>query len=267
MKKIGPSLIGERFGKLTVVEFKYIDKHHHSCWLCQCDCGNQVVVSRDRLVSGNTSSCGCIKLIPRYNDIIGERYGRLTVIGFDHIDERHQAYWVCQCDCGSKVVVKAASLKSGNTSSCGCYKRDRTRETMATHGLSTTRLYKAWQAMQNRCENSNYGSYHRYGQRGIRVCGEWKNFENFRDWAVASGYSEGLSLDRINNDGNYCPENCRWTDWGTQCNNRSSNHIIEYGGQSHTVAEWARLFNMPYSTLQRHIQTNDMRDFIKYFNY
>lgn len=266
MKKMGPSITGKRFGKLTVVEFEGMDKNHHSRWLCRCDCGNQIITTRDRLVSGNTSSCGCLKFVSRYEDITGKRFGRLTVLRFDHIDEHHQTRWLCQCDCGNQVIVNAGRLNSGNTSSCGCYKIDRTRETKTTHGMSKTPIYRTWQAMHTRCENENYESYYRYGERGIRVCEEWEKFENFRDWANSSGYSTGLTLDRIDNDGDYCPENCRWADFQTQCNNRSSNHTIEYGGITHTVAEWARLFGIPYSTLQKHIRIGDMCDFVKYFD-
>ena len=266
MKKMGPSLVNERFGNLTVLEFEGMDKHHHSLWLCQCDCGNQIVVSRSHLTSGNTSSCGCRKRMTRYEDISGERFGRLTVIRFDHINVRHQSCWLCQCDCGNQIVVQASSLHSGNTASCGCYKKDRARETKTTHGLTGTRIYRVWQNMQNRCTNEKCEAYHRYGGRDISVCDEWNEFENFRDWANDSGYSVELSLDRIDNDKGYSPENCRWADQRTQSNNRSSNNVVEFHGIRHTVAEWARLFRVPYTTLQSRLRKGNMCDFIKYFD-
>lgn len=266
MNKIKTSLVGKRFGKLTVIEYSGIDKHHHSQWLCRCECGNEIIATRDHLITGNTTSCGCKKHIPKYKDITGKRFGRLTVIRFDHINNRNQSCWLCQCDCGNQVIVQASSMNSGNTSSCGCYKNELAHDNNATHGLSKTRLYKVWQGMKTRCENENFDSYYRYGERGISVCDEWKQFENFKDWADISGYEDGLSLDRIDNNGNYCANNCRWTTQQIQCNNRSSNHIVKYHDIEHTVADWARLLNVPYTTLQARLRRGDMRDFMKYFN-
>ena len=110
------------------------------------------------------------------------------------------------------------------------------------HGLCGTRLYTIWSDMKARCTNPNKAKYARYGARGITVCDEWMNsVQAFYDWAMANGYRDDLTIDRIDNDGNYCPENCRWTTQITQQNNRSSNHFITYEGQTLTIAEWARM--------------------------
>ena len=119
--------------------------------------------------------------------------------------------------------------------------------------------------MHQRCNDANHTSYHRYGGRGIKVCDEWGKFESFRDWALNSGYELGLTLDREHNDSGYYPDNCRWVTQQTQTNNRSTNHFITYNGDTHTIAEWARLFQVNYSTLQGRIKRGNMQDFEKYF--
>lgn len=263
MGHIKPLTIGERFGNLTVLGFDHVDKHRSSCWLCQCDCGRQVVVTRYSLISGNTTSCGCRKKGPTREDITGKRFGRLTVICFDHNDHHHNSYWLCECDCGNRTVVTRGGLTSGNTTSCGCYNRERVRESTTTHGLSRTPLYKVWRDIRTRCENENNSAYHRYGGRGIRICEKWHDFENFKNWADSSGYDVGLTIDRIDNDGDYCPENCRWVDWSVQGNNRSTNRLVEYKGQVHNIMEWSKTLGVNYSTLRGRINRYDMSDFEK----
>lgn len=112
------------------------------------------------------------------------------------------------------------------------------------HGMSKTKLYSVYYAMRQRCESTYDKQYKWYGERGIKVCDEWLDFQSFYDWTMESGYKEGLTLDRINNNGNYEPSNCRWVDWKTQQNNRRSNHLIEYDGQTHTIAEWGDILNI-----------------------
>jgi hypothetical protein len=264
--RIDKSFIGKRFGNLVVLGFDHVDSHRSTCWICECDCGNRIVASRNSLVGGNTRSCGCRKHGPERENLIGKRFGRLTVIDFDHSDTHRNSYWLCECDCGNKSIVTRGGLTSGNTTSCGCYNKDRVRESTTTHGLSRSPLYKAWRDMRSRCENTNATHYHRYGGRGIEVCDEWKNFENFRDWAEVSGYDSKLTIDRINNNGSYSPDNCRWADRHAQGNNRSTNHIIEYNGQAHNIMEWTKILGVNYSTLWGRLKRNDMRDFESYFD-
>ena len=198
-------------------------------------------------------------------DLSGKRFGRLTVIRYDHSDSRHESMWLCECDCGNKTVVTRDRLLRGITKSCGCYHRDRTIECNTTHGLRNTKLYAVWDSMIRRCENKNNQRYHCYGDRGISVCGEWHKFENFYNWAMSNGYENGLTLDRKNNDGNYCPENCRWIDNLTQQNNRGDTCYITYNNITHSRAEWARILGVRYETLRYRISRGNMSDFEKYF--
>ena len=122
------------------------------------------------------------------------------------------------------------------------------------HGLCESKLYYILAVMKNRCLNPKAQYYHRYGGRGIRVCDEWmKDFQSFYDWAMANGYREGLSIDRIDNDGNYCPENCRWTTTMKQANNRSTNHLISHDGKTNTIAEWSRITGIPHGVISSRI--------------
>lgn len=268
MRSVDMSIIGKRYGRLVVLDFDHMGSHGNSYWLCECDCGEHKNVSKSLLTTGKVKSCGCLKHERRSEDLTGKRFGRLRVIGFDNMvrmGQRSTAKWKCICDCGNVVTVSQGSLLSGDTISCGCYRNEKFRERVTTHGLSNTPLYTVWNCMKQRCENSNDDYYQDYGARGIRVCDEWHDFENFNEWGMTNGYSRGLTIDRIDNNGNYSPDNCRWADMITQANNRRSCRYITYAGNTHTIAEWARLFNISYFTLWGRINRNDMRDFENYF--
>lgn len=265
MSRIDYSIIGSRFGHLTVLEFSHLDNHRQSHWLCRCDCGNMTIVQRANLTSGGTKTCGCLQHNRMIDNLSGRRFGRLTVVGFDHTDARGNTYWLCECDCGNETIVQRGNLLSGGTLSCGCYSREIFLQRVTTHGGSHTPLYDVWHSMHQRCEDENHKFYQRYGGRGIDVCDEWDDYECFKEWAQNNGYKSGLTLDRECNNLGYCPDNCRWVTQQTQCNNRSSNHYITYNGDTHTIAEWARLLQVNYSTLQGRIKRNDMRDFEEYF--
>lgn len=254
---------GLKFGKLTVLDFYGVDKFGQSEWLCECECGNKTVVKMNNLKRGTTTSCGCRKHKRFSEDLTGKRFGRLLVIGFDHTGEKGHSYWNCECDCGEKAIVRRDQLLSGHTTSCGCYVSDVNRDRCTKHGLSNERLYDIWRAMKHRCKNTEIS---RYGGRGIEVCDEWNDFKAFYDWSIHNGYKPNLSIDRINNDGNYSPENCRWADNVTQGNNRCTNRYVEYNGFRHTISEWSRLFGVHRETLRYRINHGDMQDFEKYFN-
>lgn len=204
----------------------------------------------------------------RYRDLTGMRFGRLTVLGLDHIDGNSIYFWRCLCDCGKIVVVRNTSLNNGTTTSCGCYRREATSRRTTKHGLCDHPLYIVWEDMRRRCSREYDQAWYRYGGRGISVCDEWDNdFMSFYEWAMESGWEPGLSIDRLNNDEGYLPWNCRWVDKTTQANNRSTNRLIEYAGETRSIAEWAVIFDINYFTLRARINRGDMRDFEKYFGF
>lgn len=204
-------LTGEKFGRLLVVSRAQNDDKGRAMWNCICECGSEVTIKSTNLVEGRTRSCGCL----RVNALTGKRFGRLLVLGRveNHRTKggKSQVQYKCQCDCGNIIVARGESLCSGNTKSCGCYEHDVHIAMNTTHGKTGIRLYRIWQGMKQRCYYKKSTYYKDYGGRGISICDEWKNdFQVFYNWAMSHGYSDKLSIDRINVDGNYEPSNCRW---------------------------------------------------------
>lgn len=156
----------------------------------------------------------------------GQKFGRLTVKGFAGSSKSQGALWLCMCDCGAEVITSGFRLRSGKTRSCGCYRRDATSFNMTTHGKSNSRLYIVWRGMKTRCYDTSSDAYKNYGGRGITVCDEWlDDFGAFRNWAISNGYDEDApqgvcTIDRIDNDAGYSPENCRFVDMKVQRNNQ-----------------------------------------------
>lgn len=172
------------------------------------------------------------------NDLTGQRFGKLTVI--EYLGRKnHQNYWKCRCDCGNIVCCYHYNLTRGTSTSCGCLRSYYARKVRNCHGEATTRLYKEWGRMRNRCYNKNSPDYNRYGGRGIKACSEWDTFWPFREWALANGYTDELSLDRIDVNKDYSPENCRWITMREQQSNKRTNIFIEHNGRKQTVAQWA----------------------------
>lgn len=192
-------------------------------------------------------------------DLTGQKFGRLTVVSQAESVYRKNGKprrrWNCICDCGTERTIYGESLTRGLTLSCGCLQKERASECITTHGETDSRLYGVWCAMKRRCYNPNVPEYHRYGGRGIVICDTWReDYMAFSRWARESGYDESAcrgecTLDRIDNDGPYSPDNCRWVTQSEQMNNVSYNRILEYNGEVHTVAEWAKIYDMPYGKL------------------
>lgn len=252
-------LTGEKFGRLKVLgraENKIrANGKTRTMWRCLCECGNEVVVLADLLKSGKTKSCGCLQ--NEHEDLLGDRYGRLTVVAYDGKRKRksttgYKHYWLCKCDCGNEKVVEAYSLKTGRISSCGCLCIERHTK----HNMRHTRLHEVWHSMKNRCKNPSHVAYSDYGGRGIKVCEEWQDFIPFMEWALNNGYSDELTIDRIDVNGDYEPTNCRWATMKEQGNNRRNNRRVTYHGISYTISELSDKTNIPYSKLSKIVKSD-----------
>jgi hypothetical protein len=183
-----------------------------------------------------------------YEDLADKRFGSLTAMEYSHTDKHGSAMWKCQCDCGSELIARAGALKSGNTKSCGCQTRTR------KHGLWKHPLYNVWQSMKTRCYNPKANRYQYYGGRGITVCEDWLDFTTFYNWAMSNGYHQGLTLDRVDRDKGYSPENCRWVDVIKQNNNKGDNVRISFDGREYTVKQFAKLTGITESTLYQRLR-------------
>lgn len=194
------------------------------------------------------------------NDIVGKKYGRLTVISFSHLkisscpnSKAYMKYYLCKCDCGKEKIVIRGNLLSGKTLSCGCLQKERAIKATQLPD-DRARLHKILSHMIFRCEDNRSNRYHRYGERGITVCDEWKNDkEAFCKWALSNGYKPGLTIDRIDNDKGYSPDNCRWVTTQEQSLNTSTNVNITYNGKTQTLKEWARELGIKNTTLHNRI--------------
>lgn len=192
------------------------------------------------------------KILKYYDKYIGEKYNRLTVVSLNHekvVNGRSYFIFNLKCDCGNLTTSELFNVKSGKKVSCGCK-----REGMnSSHKLSKTRIYNIWAKMKARCTKESEKSYDRYGGRGISVCTEWIDFVHFYNWSMANGYSKELSIDRINNDGNYEPSNCRWATTKVQASNTSRNVFIEHNGIRLTSAEWSLKLGSSYTLVSKRI--------------
>lgn len=185
-------------------------------------------------------------------DITGRKYGKLTVIGIAGKGKDGRILWDCLCECGNHIFAKYNALENGRVKSCGCLKAERIGNLNKTHGESGSRLWRVWVAMRRRCNNKNDKDY---GGRGIRVCEEWdNNFSSFKEWAYEHGYDENAAfmqctIDRIDVNGDYCPENCRWVDIKVQVNNSRHNHCVTYKDETHNLKQWSEILGVNYRLL------------------
>lgn len=187
----------------------------------------------------------------KFIDLTGKRFGRLIVIkrAEDYIQTsgKRVTMWECECDCSKKTIVQGSSLRSGNTTSCGCFGKEQRLKRNTKHGLSPregTRLKRIYYNMKSRCYNPNTPKYKNHGGRGIGICKEWlceNGIENFYKWSINNGYDEKLTLDRIDNNGDYEPSNCRWTTYEEQNFNRRNSRLFTINGETKTAKEWCEL--------------------------
>ena len=189
----------------------------------------------------------------KFIDMTGQRFGRLVVICPAGSDANRLLLWRCQCDCGNTITTRGQDLRRGASKSCGCLKLDILVQRSQKHGMAGTRPYRIWKNMKTRCLNPNSPSYPDYGGRGIKICDRWKeSFENF--WAdMRATYKDGLEIDRINHEGNYCPENCRWASDKDQNRNTRANHFVMSPLGYMTISELSERSGIPYGTLKNRI--------------
>lgn len=187
-------------------------------------------------------------------DLTGMKFGRLTVLSSAQFQASKKKMWNCKCECGNYVTVRGTSLIGGITKSCGCLQKELASKKHSKHNGYGTRLYAIWDSMRQRCNNKNCRAYHNYGGRGIKICDEWDDFANFKEWAIISGYDNTAkrgtcTLDRINVNGNYSPENCRWNTMKEQSNNRRNTIYMTVNDETHSLSEWASITGIKYDTL------------------
>jgi hypothetical protein len=185
-------------------------------------------------------------------DISHQKFGRLLVIGY--VGTKHERpQWLCLCDCGKYTVASGKYIRKGKTISCGCFRQEVTGAKKRTHGQTQTDEYIVWAGMCARCRNENHIAYQNYGGRGIKVCNRWQNFENFLS-DMGKRPTSRHSIDRIDNGGDYCPENCRWATVKEQNNNARSNRILDFDGKSMNIAQWADFLDISRSAITNRLR-------------
>ena len=184
-------------------------------------------------------------------DLTGKKFGSLTVISRADNTKNGKARWFCKCDCGrfKTKPVTTNDLKSGKVQSCGCKYKTSNKENAKRHGETNTRIYRIWCCMRARCNYKHHKEYQNYGGRGITYSPEWALYENFRDWALNNGYTDCLTLDRIDTNKDYTPDNCRWATMKQQQNNRRDNILLTDKGETQTISIWAEKTGLSSSTL------------------
>lgn len=182
-------------------------------------------------------------------DLVGKKFNRLLVVKKAG-RKNYKVMWECVCDCGNTTFVNTFYLINSKIRSCGCLHKEQLIERNTTHNQRHTKLYETWKKMRDRCNRPNATQYKDYGGRGIKVCEEWdKSFQAFYDWSYANGYDDNLTIDRIDNNKGYYPENCRWATYKEQMRNKRTNHIITYKNQSQCISQWCEELNLSYSAV------------------
>lgn len=193
-------------------------------------------------------------------DLTGQRFGRLVVLERAENSKRGNTRWKCKCDCGNERVIEGNALRREHTKSCGCRAKEVAKSINTTHSESYTRLYRIWSQMIQRCTNPKQKRYPDYGGRGITICEEWKHsYIAFRNWAMANGYDENApkgqcTIDRIDNDRGYSPDNCQWTTITEQNRNKRNLHYVTINSETKPVAEWCKQYNLSHQTVHSRLR-------------
>lgn len=188
----------------------------------------------------------------KFKDISGQIFGHLTALYKLNNYHKKGVYWLCVCECGNLTEVNGKDLRKGNTKSCGCFRGryPRNKPSISYSNNKPTRLYRIYHNMKSRCYNKNFHKYKNYGARGVTICDEWKDdFQAFYDWAISNGYKDNLTIDRIDVNGNYEPNNCRWATNKQQSRNTTKNVYLTYNGKTQIMKDWADELNINYCTL------------------
>ena len=196
----------------------------------------------------NNKSTGIIEMT-------GMRFGKLVVTGYSHTINK-RVYWKCICDCGNVCVVHGTKLRNGHTRSCGCARMESIHKRKITKP-HYKKIYQVWSNMKNRCQNEKNAKYKYYGGKGIAICDEWMNFDEFYQWCIESGYVESLTLDRVDSNGNYEPANCRWITLAEQQRNKSNNFYITCNGETKTITDWSRFLGVTRHSIHYWIDKYD----------
>lgn len=277
-------LTGRIFDKLTVLNYEKTDikyykgkiRNYFDIYKCKCICGNIVLRTDAVLLKNGRHDCGCISYKNgekiRKKVKIGEKHNRLTILSDFLKNGRH--FCKCKCDCGNEGIYDLNKVTSGWTKSCGCLQKEQAAKSSSTHKLSKKRIYKVYYGMKARCYNKNNNDFKKYGGKGIKICKEWmgdNGFINFYNWSLKNGYNElnngkECSIDRIDVNGNYCPENCRWISLFKQGENREYHRFIEYNGEKHYIAEWERILNIKKGRLYTYLEHNSFENIYKKYS-
>lgn len=247
---------GQKICKLTVLAPAGEGKFGSQNWKVRCDCGRELIASENSLRTHNIRSCGVCTEDKRDKDFIGHEFGMLTVNRRDKNDPYGKAMYECTCDCGNHRIMRREFLRKKPFPNCGCYNPILQAEPNIKHGLEGNPLTRIWRAMKQRCENPECDHYYLYGARGIKICDRWRGENGLQNFVkdMYPSYKKGLQIDRIDNDGDYEPDNCRWVTRKENSRNKRSNHLVSTVIGTKTIAEQSEVSGVPTWTIRHRLE-------------